>query len=107
MVKANGRNVKIKPIQNRVVVRQDIVEDKSAGGILLTGGAIQKPNRGIVLFTGLGKITENGKRIPMDLKVGDTIYWAQVFGIKVKTASGEELVVLKEDEVLFSIEEIG
>ena len=76
--------MKIRPLQDRVVVRRKEEETKSAGGIVLPGSAAEKPAQGEVLAVGPGKIMENGEKRPVDLKVGDIV----VFGGYLKEDAG-------------------
>ena len=93
----------IRPLHDRVLVRREEEETKSAGGIVLPGSAAEKPSRGEVIAAGKGKITENGDVRPLDVKVGDKVIFGQYAGNTVKL-DGEELLVMGEGEVLAVIE---
>jgi chaperonin GroES len=94
----------IKPIDDRIVVRNLEAEEKSAGGILLPDTAKEKPQKAKVLAVGSGRLTEDGKRIPLDVRVGDTVLFGKYSGTEVKW-NGEELRILRESEVLAVVDE--
>lgn len=93
----------IRPLHDRILVRREEEETKSAGGIVLPGSAAEKPSRGEVIAAGKGAITENGSVRPLDVKVGDKVIFGQYAGSTVKI-DGEELLILSEKEVLAVIE---
>jgi chaperonin GroES len=95
--------MKIRPLQDRVVVRRTEEETKSAGGIVLPGSAAEKPSRGEVLAVGPGKKKEDGGLVAVDLKVGDHVLFGQYSGSTVKL-DGEELLIMSESEVFGVIE---
>ena len=89
----------IKPLDDRIVVRSLEAEEKTSGGILLPDSAKEKPMKAKVLAIGAGRLTDEGKRIPLDVKVGDTVLFGKYSGTEVKW-NGEELKILRESEVL-------
>ncbi|MEQ3722612.1 co-chaperone GroES [Alcanivorax sp.] len=93
----------IRPLHDRVLVRREEEETKSAGGIVLPGSAAEKPSRGEVIAVGNGKITENGDVRPLDVKAGDTVIFGQYAGSTVKV-EGEELLIMSEAEILAVVE---
>ncbi|MEQ3637859.1 co-chaperone GroES [Alcanivorax sp.] len=93
----------IRPLHDRVLVRREEEETKSAGGIVLPGSAAEKPSRGEVIAVGNGKITENGDVRPLDVKAGDTVIFGQYSGSTVKV-EGEELLIMSEAEILAVVE---
>jgi chaperonin GroES len=95
--------MKIRPLQDRVVVRRKEEETKSAGGIVLPGSAAEKPAQGEVLAVGPGKIMENGEKRPVDLKVGDIVVFGKYASNTVKIGT-EELLILSESEIYGVIE---
>ncbi|MET0380173.1 MAG: co-chaperone GroES [Spongiibacteraceae bacterium] len=95
--------MKIRPLNDRVVVRRKEEEAKTAGGILLPGSAKEKPNQGEVVAVGPGKLLENGEVRPLSLKVGDQVLFGQYSGNNVKI-DGDELIILTETEVFGVIE---
>ena len=95
--------MKIRPLQDRVVVRRVEEETKTAGGIVLPGSATEKPSQGEVLAVGPGKKGDDGKAQAVDLKVGDKILFGQYSGSTVKV-DGEELLIMSESEVFGVVE---
>lgn len=91
--------MKIRPLHDRVVVRREEEESKSAGGIVLPGSAAEKPSRGEVIAVGNGRILDNGEVRMLDVKVGDKVMFGQYSGNTVKI-DGEELLILNESEIL-------
>ena len=95
--------MKIRPLQDRVVVRRTEEETKTAGGIVLPGSAAEKPSQGEVLAVGPGKKLDNGSLQAVDLKVGDKVLFGNYAGSTVKV-DGEELLIMNESEVFGVIE---
>ena len=95
--------MKIRPLQDRVVVRRKEEETKTAGGIVLPGSAAEKPAQGEVLAVGPGKVLENGEKRPVDLKVGDTVVFGKYASNTVKIGD-QELLILSEGEIYGVIE---
>lgn len=95
--------MKIRPLHDRVVVRREEEETKSAGGIVLPGSAAEKPARGEVLAVGNGKVNDNGEVRPLDVKVGDRVIFGTYAGSTVKI-DGDELLVMSESDILAVIE---
>ena len=91
--------MKIRPLHDRVVVKRIEEERKTAGGIVIPDSAAEKPDQGEVIAVGNGKILEDGKVRPLDVKVGDRILFGKYSGSTVKM-EGEEYLVMKEDDVL-------
>jgi len=93
--------VTFKPLGNRVVI-QAIEQDEqvSAGGIYIPDTAKEKPQEGNVIAIGPGRLTDDGKRIPMELAVGDTVVYSKYAGTEYKEGDTEYLV-LREDDILF------
>lgn len=91
---------KIKPLGNRVLV-QRLKAQTSKGGILLPDTAQEKPKEGIVVSTGPGKLDDQGKTEPMNVKVGDRVLFSTYSGTEVKNlAEDEEFLILSEDDIL-------
>ncbi|MGB4248161.1 MAG: co-chaperone GroES [Pseudohongiellaceae bacterium] len=90
--------MKIRPLQDRVVVRRKEEETKTAGGIVLPGSAAEKPAQGEVLAVGPGKIMDNGEKRPVDLKVGDIVVFGKYASNTIKI-DNEELLILSENEI--------
>ncbi len=89
----------LQPLADRVLVKPMEKEEKTKSGIYLPDTAKEKPQEGEVLAVGPGKISEDGKRIEMDLKVGDTVIYAKYGGTEVKV-DDEELIILRESDIL-------
>jgi chaperonin GroES len=91
--------MKIRPLHDRVIVKRLEAETKSAGGIVIPDTAAEKPVRGEVLAIGNGKVLEDGKVRPLDVKVGDKILFGKYSGTEVKL-DGQELVVMREEDIM-------
>ena len=91
--------MKIRPLHDRVVVKRVEEERKSAGGIVIPDNVAEKPDQGEVIAVGNGKILEDGKVRPLDVKVGDRILFGKYSGSTVKI-EGEEYLVMREDDIL-------
>jgi len=89
----------LKPLGNRVVVEPIEQEDVTAGGIVLPETAKEKPQKGIILSIGPGERDEDGDRIPMDVKAGDTVLFAKYAGTEIKI-NNKKLLILKESDIL-------
>src|SRR5690349_13687960 len=92
-------SMKVKPLNDRVLIRRMEAEEKVKGGIIIPDTAKEKPLEGKVVAVGAGRIDENGKRIPMEVKVGDRVLIGKYSGTEVKIEDIEH-VILKEDEIL-------
>ena len=95
--------MKLRPLHDRVIVKRLENETKTASGIVIPENAAEKPDQGEVLAVGNGKIQEDGKQRPLDVKVGDRVLFGKYSGQTVKV-DGEELLVLREDDVMAVIE---
>jgi len=91
--------VKLQPLGDRVVVKPIEGEEVTKGGIILPDTAKEKPQEGKILAVGPGRLTEDGKRMPMDVKVGDLVLYVKYGGTEVKI-DGEELMILSENDIL-------
>jgi chaperonin GroES len=90
---------KLQPLGDRVVVKPMPKEEVTKGGIVLPDTAKEKPQEGKVIAIGPGKLTEDGKRLPMDVKVGDKVIYAKYGGTEIKE-DNEELIILRESDIL-------
>jgi len=98
---------KLQPLADRLVVRATQKEEVTKGGIVLPDTAKEKPQEGEVLAVGPGRMTDDGKtRIPMDVKVGDTVIYAKYGGTEIKI-DNEELIILRESDILAKKEKKG
>ena len=95
--------MKMRPLHDRVIVKRLELERTSPGGIVIPDSATEKPIQGKVVAVGKGKILENGTVRPLDLKVGDKILFGKYGGTEVKV-DGEELLVMREEDVMAVIE---
>ena len=91
--------VKLQPLADRVVVKPIEREEVTKGGIVLPDTAKEKPQEGEVLAVGPGRLSEDGKRIPLDVKVGDIVIYAKYGGTEIKIED-EELIILRESDIL-------
>jgi len=95
--------MKLRPLQDRIIVQRAKEEEKTKGGIIIPDTAKEKPIEGKVIATGNGKLSEEGKRIALEVKKGDQILFGQYSGTEVKIES-EEYLIMGEDDVLGVIE---
>ncbi|MBW1974509.1 MAG: co-chaperone GroES [Deltaproteobacteria bacterium] len=95
--------MKLRPLNDRVVVRRIEEEEKTPGGIIIPDTAKEKPIQGEVLAVGTGKLMDDGNRRPLDVKVGDRVLFSKYAGTEVKV-EGEELLIMREDDILAIIE---
>jgi chaperonin GroES len=95
--------MKIRPLHDRVIVKRLEEDRTSPGGIVIPDTAAEKPIQGKIVAVGKGKILENGKVTPCDIKVGDKILFGKYNGTEVKV-DGEELLVMREEDVMAVIE---
>ncbi|HUT55479.1 MAG TPA: co-chaperone GroES [bacterium] len=98
--------MKIKPLQDRVLVTRIEKEEKTAGGIIIPDTAKEKPAEGKIVAVGPGKTTDEGKVIKLDVKVGDHVLFAKYGGTEVKV-DGVEYLLMREEEILGVIEGSG
>ena len=94
--------LKIRPLEDRVVVKQIEAETKTAGGIVLPDTAKEKPQRGKVLAVGPGKMLDSGERSPIGVKEGDEVLFGKYSGTDIKV-EGEEVKILRETDILAKI----
>jgi len=91
--------VKIRPLQDRVIVRRIEEEEKSKGGIIIPDTAKEKPQEGKVVAVGKGKVNDDGKIVPLDVKVNDRILFGKYSGSEINI-DGEEHLIMREDDIL-------
>jgi chaperonin GroES len=101
--KKGGLRMKIRPLYDRLIVRRVAEEEKTKGGIIIPDTAKDKPTEGEVVAAGKGRLTEDGKVIPMDVKKGDRILFSKYAGNEVKI-DGTEYLIMREEDVLGIIE---
>ncbi len=95
--------MKIRPLHDRVIVKRMEEERKTASGIVIPDNATEKPDQGEVLAVGNGKIGEDGKVRPLDVKVGDRVLFGKYAGQSVKV-DGEEVLVMREEDIMGIVE---
>ena len=95
--------MKLRPLQDRILVKRVEEEAKTKGGIIIPDTAKEKPAEGKVIAVGNGKLGDDGKRIPLEIKKGDRILFGKYSGTEVKI-DGEEHLIMREDDVLAVIE---
>lgn len=93
----------MRPLQDRIIVERLEEETTTAGGIIIPDTAKEKPQMGKVIAIGKGKVTEDGKVLPLDLKAGDKILFSKYAGTDIKL-EGHEYLIMREDDVLGVIE---
>jgi len=91
--------MKIRPLQDRLLLKPSEGEEKTAGGIIIPDTAKEKPQEGVVIAAGKGKVRDDGKLTPLDVKVGDRVLYGKYSGSEV-TVAGEKHVILREEDVL-------
>jgi len=101
--KSEGTNMKLRPLQDRVIVRQSAAEEKTASGIVLPDSAKEKPTKGKVIAAGPGKLDDKGKPMELGVRVGDTVYYGKYSGTDVEI-DGQKFVILRETDVLGVLE---
>ena len=89
----------MKPLHDRIIVRRIEEGEQKIGGIIIPDSAKEKPQHGKVIAVGAGKIKDDGKRVPLDVKAGDTILFGKYSGQEIKI-DGQEHLIMREDEVL-------
>ena len=95
--------MKIKPLNDRILVKRLEAEDKSKGGIIIPDTAKEKPNQGKVIAVGEGAKDKDGKRVPVQVKSGDRILFSSYAGTDLKL-EGDEFIILREDDIYGIIE---
>ena len=100
---ASRKKIKFRPLDDRVLVEPLEAEEKTAGGIVLPDSAREKPQRGVIISTGPGKLLDSGERADMDVKIGDQIVYGKYSGTEIEYAS-DKYVVLRETDILAVVE---
>jgi len=88
----------LKPLGDRVIVKQAEAETQTKSGLILADTAKEKPQKGTVIAVGDGKLNEKGERVPVDVKAGDTVIYSKYGGTEVKV-EGEEYLILRADDI--------
>ncbi len=95
--------MKLKPLQDRILVQRVEEEEKTKGGIIIPDTAKEKPAEGKIVAVGNGKVGDDGKRIPLEVKEGDRVLFGKYSGTEVKV-EGEDFLIMREDDILGIIE---
>lgn len=95
--------MKLRPLADRVIVKQSDAEEKTKSGILLPDSAKEKPTKGKVIAAGPGKLDDNGKPMELGVRVGDTVFYGKYSGTDVEV-DGEKFVILRETDILGVLE---
>ena len=95
--------MKLRPLQDRVIVKQSEAEEKTKSGILLPDTAKEKPTKGKVIAVGPGKLDDKGKPMEIGLRVGETVYYGKYSGTDIEV-DGQKFVILRESDVLGVLE---
>ena len=95
--------MKIRPLQDRVIVERIEEEEKTKGGIIIPDTAKEKPQEGKIVAVGKGKVNDDGKVVPLSVKAGDRILFAKYSGSEVKL-NGDEYLIMREDDILGVVE---
>ncbi|MDT8440657.1 MAG: co-chaperone GroES [Desulfuromonadales bacterium] len=93
----------IRPLHDRIIVERLEEETKTAGGIIIPDTAKEKPQQGKIVAVGKGKSTEDGKLLPLDVKVGDKVLFGKYAGTEIKI-EGREYLMMREDDILGVVE---
>jgi len=93
-----AKKINVRPLRDRLIVKRLDEETKSKGGIIIPDSAKEKPQEGEVVAVGSGRISEDGRVTPIDLKVGDKILFSKYSGTEIKI-EGEEYLILREDDI--------
>ena len=93
----------LRPLQDRIIVKRVEEESKTAGGLFIPETAKEKPQRGKIVAVGNGKKTEDGKVLPLDVKVGDLVLFGKYAGTEIKV-DGDDYLMMREDDILAVVE---
>jgi chaperonin GroES len=89
----------VRPLHDRILVRRMAEEEKTAGGLFIPDSAKEKPQRGEIVAAGKGRVTEDGKVLPLEVKAGDKVLFSKYAGTEIKL-SGEEYLMMREEDIL-------
>jgi chaperonin GroES len=98
--------MKVRPLHDRIIVKRIEEGEQQVGGIIIPDTAKEKPQQGKVIAAGTGKVKDDGKRTPLDVKEGDTILFGKYSGQEIKL-DGDEHLIMREDEVLAVLESVS
>lgn len=92
-------DLNVRPLHDRILVRRMAEEEKTAGGIIIPDSAKEKPQRGEIVATGKGRVTEGGKILPLEVKIGDKVLFSKYSGTELKL-DGSEYLMMREEDIL-------
>ncbi|MBK5101815.1 MAG: co-chaperone GroES [Desulfobacteraceae bacterium] len=95
--------MKVRPLHDRVIVKRVEEEEKTKGGIIIPDTAKEKPIEGKIIAVGKGKVLDNGKQVPLEVKKGDRVLFAKYGGTDIKI-DGEEHLIMREDDIIAIVE---
>jgi chaperonin GroES len=95
--------MKVRPLHDRVIVKRTKEEEKTKGGIIIPDTAKEKPVEGKIIAVGAGKVLEDGKRVPLQVKAGDRVLFGKYSGTEIKI-EGEEHLIMREDDIIAIVE---
>lgn len=98
-----AKGLGFRPLHDRIIVKRMEEETKTAGGLFIPDSAKEKPQRGEIVAAGKGRVTDDGKVLPLDVKVGDKVLFAKYAGTEIKL-SGEEYLMMREEDVFAVIQ---
>ncbi|RYZ72231.1 MAG: co-chaperone GroES [Proteobacteria bacterium] len=94
-----AKEIGVRPLHDRILVRRMAEEEKTAGGLFIPDNAKEKPQKGEIIATGKGRITEDGKVPPLEVKAGDKVLFSKYAGTEIKL-EGQEYLMMKEEDIL-------
>lgn len=94
-----AKELGVRPLHDRILVKRTAEDEKTAGGLFIPDSAKEKPQRGEIVAAGKGRITEDGKVLPLEVKVGDKILFSKYAGTEIKL-DGSEFLMMREEDVL-------
>ncbi len=94
-----AKELGVRPLHDRILVKRTAEDEKTAGGLFIPDSAKEKPQRGEIVAAGKGRITEEGKVLPLEVKVGDKILFSKYAGTEIKL-DGSEFLMMREEDVL-------
>jgi chaperonin GroES len=92
-------DISVRPLHDRILVRRMAEEEKTAGGLFIPDTAKEKPQKGEIIATGKGRITEDGKTLPLEVKAGDRVLFGKYSGTELKI-DGNEYLMMREEDIL-------
>lgn len=94
-----AKELGVRPLHDRILVKRTAEDEKTAGGLFIPDSAKEKPQRGEIVAAGKGRITEDGKTLPLEVRVGDKILFSKYAGTEIKL-DGTEFLMMREEDVL-------